>query len=355
MLLQDSGVPFPSNQHQLYIDNPAKSKTRHVRFGGRLYNGIWRIAKQIHREVLKPKRDSLVPKMSKNDSDPVRYVGQAILELRYSVLRDDLFTAAADSVQMKLAQSEEYCDTENYFFLSQRELLTWILNKWSNTMDDMKRTTEDDRLRVIGILFMEDMVEFIPYFLAGKDPANRLSLDEWTGKRNRAIHTVHMRFIDSDVVIDLPEEWLAPAAAEKIDSHYQKKNAPGFEEVYSTLNYNPNNLDRISLPWNKEELVPIISTSLFSYNAMMRLYTSGTGGGDGDPVVYSVWQNRGALTAVTYSSSRAKIYLSIIHIWDKNKSWPLTSPKGSVPDRVGVDDNTDILNWLGMPTNSFSA
>ena len=78
---------------------------------------------------------------------------------------------------------------------------------------------------------------------------------------------------------------------------------------------------------------------------MMSSYTTGTGGGDGNPVVSSVWQDRDALQSITYNKNKSlgKIYLSVVHIYDKSKGWPLTVVKGQVPEEFVADDNSSSV------------
>jgi hypothetical protein len=136
------------------------------------------------------------------------------------------------------------------------------------------------------------------------------------------------------VVVSMSNLWLTDAAREKVDSHY------GTEGVYDDLQFNPNNSVRIHMPWTKKESNAMVASVLVQYRKMMALYTKGTGGGDGDPVAYSVWQERDPLTAVTYSAkhSKGKIYLSVVHIMDKQFGFPLTIVKGSIPEDLVVDD-----------------
>jgi len=75
---------------------------------------------------------------------------------------------------MELATHDAmHCELEFVYFLSQRELLTWALGRWSPTMDDKKRATDDDRLRLLLIMFTEEMRPWIRYLLSAKDPNDR--------------------------------------------------------------------------------------------------------------------------------------------------------------------------------------
>ena len=294
-LLQDDGVSPRPDETEMFNDDRKKSRAKHIRFGDRLYPKIWQLSSCYYKAVLKKHRNEIVTKMSKNDSDNIKYLGQAIIEMRFRKGRGDLHSAAADHVQMELVTHDAmHCELEFVYFLSQRELLKWALGRWSPTMDDKKRATDDDRLRLLLIMFTEEMRPWIRYLLSAKDPNDRLELDAWTGKRNTAQHLLHTKGIDPDVVVSMPNLWTTDAARQKVDSHY------GTKGVYNALQFNPNNPARINMPWTKKESTAIVASVLVHYRKMMELYTKGTGGGDGDPVAYSVWQERDPHAAVTY-------------------------------------------------------
>ena len=50
------------------------------------------------------------------------------------------------------------------------------MNKWGNTEDVKKRATDDAKLRAIGILFLEDMRDYIQFVLSTKDPHDWMEL-----------------------------------------------------------------------------------------------------------------------------------------------------------------------------------
>ena len=173
--------------------------------------------------------------------------------------------------------------------------------------------------------------------LSNKDPKGRLELDAWTGKKNTAEHLLFVKSVDEEVEVTIPGVFLAEAAREKVDAHCGVG-------TYDGLRFNPNNQERIALPWTKKEVCAIFCKVVLDYRKMMYLYTKGTGGGDGDPVAYSVWEKRDALCAVTYSDGRTptKVHLSVVHCWDKEFGFPLTIVKGTVPAGSAVDDDNEV-------------
>jgi hypothetical protein len=147
----------------MFDNDPKKSKAKHIRFGDRLYPKIWQLSSSYYKTILRKHRDDMVPKMGKNHSDNIRYLGQAMIEMRFRKGRGDLHSAAADHVQMELAMHDEmHCKLEFLYFLSQRELLKWALDRWSLTMDDKKKATDDDRLRLLLIIFTEEISKCDP-------------------------------------------------------------------------------------------------------------------------------------------------------------------------------------------------
>ena len=168
--------------------NGKVSRPKHIFLGDRFYTKIWQISRDIYK-ILKLKRTDIVPNMSQNPTTPVRETGLAIISKRFTKGRGDLHSATnVYAKQMELAHSDKYQGLQRVSFLTQRELLSWCINKWSETERDKKRATDDDRLRAMGLLFLEDMRDFIRYMLVAKYPDGRLELDEWNGMRNSAWH-----------------------------------------------------------------------------------------------------------------------------------------------------------------------
>ena len=127
--------------------------------------------------------------MNKQPTKPTQEIAAWIFANCFSRGIDDLTSETNDTnSQLKYLRLSKYAKLEHVYFLNQRDLLHHCLEKWGRTMDDLMRTTEDDRLRAIGIIFMEDMCEYICYFLSSRDPqtahsGDRSHIDSWNGKR----------------------------------------------------------------------------------------------------------------------------------------------------------------------------
>ena len=97
-LLQDDGVSPRPNKTEMFNENPEKSRAKHIRLGDCLYPKIWQLSSCYYKTILKKHRDKIVTKIGKNDSDNIKYVGQAIIQMRFRKGRRDLHSAAADHV-----------------------------------------------------------------------------------------------------------------------------------------------------------------------------------------------------------------------------------------------------------------
>ena len=201
--------------------------------------------------------------------------------------------------------------------------------------------TNDDKLRVMGILFFEDIRDNIPFVMGLRDYSKnhnkRMHLYSWNGKKRSTLNTIHQWSIDSKVVVLLPEKWKEHIIKEKVDE------ALG-AGTYDSTKFNPNNRQRIKLPWEVKHVKAIILIVISEYNKIMYLYTKGTGGGNGDPTSYCIWQEREDVHFLHYSKTENFLYLTIAHMWDKKYQFPLTVIKDTLPSNVAIDDNMNNDN-----------
>lgn len=184
-LLQDHGVEFSEEEKADFEANPKKTRAKHIRHGDRLYPGIWQLAKQYHKDVLFANKEAIVPKLPSNPTNVVRDIGQFILSNRHTISKADIHSVTnVDASQKEYAiHSSEYESAVRVSFFAQRELLSHCIGKWGATEDDLKVPTDDDKLRIICLLFTEAMREKIELIVANKDPTNRLDLDAWKGQQ----------------------------------------------------------------------------------------------------------------------------------------------------------------------------
>lgn len=350
--LQDKGVEMSAAEKSRFLGNK-KNKRGTIKRGDRFYKDTHALAKNLHKHYKDNFLETILPNIRKNDSEAVHLLGRQLLEMRQTVAKADFHNVVTDTKQMDIARSDEFKDNATLSFLSQTEWLKWIMSKWGKNEEKEKEPTEDDQLRVVGILFSEDLREFIPHALsdvdpsakdpaqAGTDPSRRLRLDSWNSKRNWVFRTLRDKFVDPDVVVEVNQEWKSDEARRRIDERL------GVGE-YDQLNYNPNNQERIKLPWTEKEVQAILGKALLDYNNMMVFYKMNTGGGDGNPIVVAVWQDREPLDIVGYATRNNKegVHLTIIHLWDKQYDFPLTIVKETGAPGGGVDDDDEDYNDL---------
>ena len=177
-------------------------------------------------------------------------------------------------------------------------VLKFFLDMWSGgTLKEQMKPTDSNRVRAIGLLFQEDMREYIPYVLSGSDRSNRLAQNEWTGKRKLCYHLLSKRFVDEEYNATLPPKWSHENTKKKID---EKAAVVGKTWDQFNKEFNPNDPARISLPRTEACMKTIVGTTVSAYNLVMTDYTKNTGGGDGDDAAIVIWEEREEADIVNY-------------------------------------------------------
>eukprot|EP00985_Skeletonema_marinoi_P008476 scaffold3852_cov106-Skeletonema_marinoi.AAC.4 len=334
--LQDPGHLMNAQDRGTYFNNK-KKKSKNIKVADKFYPHLWQIGKALC-TLYRSKKETVFQKLPTNDTTVVHDIGDHIFKSRMKRSLADIHSfesVVTDSLQLILA--ENLIDEEYACFYSQRELLKWAVDKWANTIDDIKKATTDDKLRAVGIMFLDDMREYIPYLLSVKDPSGRLQLDEWSSKKRTATRQLFLRFIDTDYVIEVPARWLSEEAKTRTD----KFAGAG---AYDSLNFNLNNTERMEIAWTESEVHKIFSVAVLEYNTIMKGYTKNTGGGDGNELAVVTWEDREDLdiSGSTAKNGTADVHLTIVHLWDKAYEFPLTVTKGNVPDHLCVDDYVEF-------------
>jgi len=274
--LQDEGKEMTTKERDTYTGstkNNAKKKRFNIKHGSRFYSGIYDLAKNLHNHY--KDKSTLLPNIRQNDSEAVHMLGKQIILMRQTRNRGDIHSVVTDANQIDLSKTAEYNENQILSFLSQTELLKWVIEKWGKDDDKEMEATPDDFLRALGIMFTEDLREYIPYILTkdpkpnSNDPSTRMSLDSWTAKKNLVKRQLKLKFVDPDVVVTMDELWTSDEAREKIDERLG-------EGAYDSLNFNPNNPERIKLPWTEAQVWNHLSLALISYNKIMGNYKMNT-------------------------------------------------------------------------------
>lgn len=95
------------------------------------------------------------------------------------------------------------------------------------------------------------------------------------------------KFIDSEVKVNFPTKWYEDDSKLKLSA----KHGPDAWQTY-TSTLDPNDQQRIKLPWTKEHITTLLKTTVVEYNKVMNDYQKKTGGGDGDEVLFVSWDER---------------------------------------------------------------
>ena len=345
MWLQDTGTPMTAADKAKYNDDPKKShytKAKNHRHGDFFYPLLFKLTSALY-NLMKANQSVHFPKLPANKHPAQRLIFSSVLNLRFSRNMTILASGMSandgiDSFQFELAERNMDELGDNIYFLPQRSLVQEMSTTFGATMDYLKIPTSDDRLRVVFIMMDEEMRAGIPYFLQERDINDRMSLDEWNGKKRLYTHLLYNRFICLDTSVPFPAAWNTEETRTVINERVED----GF---FQSLSFNPANPSRVAVPWTKEDVLSMFKTTLKEYGEVMVEYTKGTGGGEGRPAAFAVWQDREPEDIVSYISSNSqatfkkKVYLTPVHMYDKQFSWILTPGKGEIPDGVGLDDD----------------
>ena len=348
-LLQDDGIPLSTEELEQWKNKPTKRKSSHITSSGRHYKQLYGLASKVY-DVYYAKNVYLFVNMLKNKSDCIHLIGKEIAKTRHSRPKADIHSLVVGEEFKQFVSQPEFNGRAIFHFVPQGQILKFFLEKWTgSTTEELMKPTDSDKLRVTGILFQEGMREFIPYLLKNGDKSKRLTLDEWNGKKRRAFVLFTQHFCDPDVKISLPSKWFEEITKTKIN---EKVGENAWEDL--TEQFDPNKPHRISLPRTEEHMKIIVGNVIREYNTVMEDYTKNTGGGDGDEALYVVWQEREDAAIVNYDRKiKGGVYLTIVHMWNKQFNFPLVTTKDPIPDACQVDDNSgDNISNLQSPSLS---
>jgi hypothetical protein len=249
----------------------------------------------------------------------------------------------------EFVSSAEYAACDGFYILTQTTMLEKFYQRYGGNESE-KRATTDDKVQVAGILITdEEMQENLPD-LTGKSLAgNRQSLDASKSRKLAGLAMLHRKFIDEEVVVKIPAKWTYESTKRSIN----EKLGDGVYEQHGT--FNANNRTRMQIPWSVKDVTAIFAKVDKEYKTAMDKYTMGTGGGSGANENFA-WQERDPTNVVTYSSGSQPclIYLSVMHMWDKEYSFPYVSVQDSMPADCAIDDDINFDTNLPDETNNHT-
>jgi len=155
--LQDAGEDVGQKIRTAIATGCNKKITRKIRVGYSAYPTIYQLAHGIHQLMLS-KKTQYFGKMPKNNTAPVHTIGEWIVGNRRIVGRGDFHTGA-DQEFLDLTNRPEHQEKQQFYFLSQKDVIRHFVGRWGETLKDALTPTIDDKLRVALLLFHEDLRE----------------------------------------------------------------------------------------------------------------------------------------------------------------------------------------------------
>lgn len=334
-LIQDEGTEMSEIEELSYSSRLAKpkKKTKNIAYGNRFYPLLYTLAAHLW-EVMDSHRLDFpnIPKGGSNKSTYIHDIGKEIAQEREERARADIHSIGDDGDEETCFDLMLASDKQKVFVLKQSALLSRMRNRYG-PLPESKKTTIDDKVRVMGVLFMSERLrDYLPDMLGKTRGGNRASIDASSARKRTGFRGLWMDFVDMEKIVVLPEEWTSADTQLTVDEHKED----GMYEQFGQ--FDPNNKNRIALAWTEKEVAAIFQSVISEYNPAMHNWMKGTGGGSGAPEDFSVWERRDPITFIDYSNQAARMYLSVVYIWDRKYHFLLVTQKDSVPDDLVIDD-----------------
>ena len=224
-----------------------------------------------------------------------------------------------------------------FYSLSQKGIFDVLRSRYGESLATTMKITVDDKIRVAGLVITKaPLREYLPDLTGRSRGGDRQALDASRSRRNAGLSLLHANFIDKTMTVEIPAKWFEDETKHKIDEFMG-------EGTYNDHGgFNPNNQSRIALPWTVKDTTAIFNKLDKEYHTTMDKYTMGTGGGPGDDANFAAWQQRDECNVVHYTNQSAHIYLSVVHIWDKQFGFPFVSFKDPLPLECAIDSSFDV-------------
>jgi hypothetical protein len=327
--VQDIGTAVPG----CHVGKKAKQKQGHFLWSNTHYQGIYNISNLMY--LLYQSRPEVFAKLPQNKTIQVRRIATWIIESRQRKARADIHSVTSPSILPSIQRSDP--GKTHFYILEQAEVLRKGLTCWcGETLEEKQRPTDNDRLRIMGILFSEDFREDIPVLLQ-KSFDRRLELDSAKQKKNEIFQRVMNAFADEEFVVTHPTKWELDSTKDRIG-----------HDIWTM--YDPNDMERIQVPRLRKHMEVMFGTTLIAYNAIMEIYTKGTGGGDGHDASYVNWREREDYTFADYDSRSMSQYLSWVFMYDKQHGFLLVVSKGPLPTDASIEDGSRMTTSSGRST-----
>lgn len=263
--------------------------------------------------------------------------------------RADIHSMGAGSdLVMDMINEEKYRSTEKFYVLSQDDVFKHLFEKYGPKESTTNEYTVDDFVRVMGVVFNDELLRsYLPDMVGSTKNGNRNEIDGSRPGARSGFRRMWDRFRDEEVVVTLPKLWGTKESIARLELR-----TPGAFEQHGR--FNPNNLQRISLAWLEKDVISLFRHVLSLYNQCMQFYTMGTGGGPGYPENFNNWQVRDSEWVAMYlNDQKCNLFLTVIHMWDKQHQFPMVKIVCSVPPESQIDDCIDGDVSFGQGEDGF--
>ena len=260
-------------------------------------------------------------------------IGGTIAAKHVSLNRSELHSGTNQGFG-DLIESDKYSQRSSFYILSPTTAIEIMLGRYG--ADIAKKIHTDDKVRIAGILIMDsEMREFLPDLTGRSRGGSRQSLDASRPRRSAGLIMLHHKFIDEEVTITLPNRWNSQGCIERINSLMG-------DDVFSEHGtFNPNNLQHMRMAWMEKEVTSIFTRLEKEYCNAMDKWTCGTGGGSGAAENFVGWDEADETGVVMYTGQGGQpslVYLSCVHMWDREFGYPFVSVRDPLPTDCAIDD-----------------
>jgi hypothetical protein len=196
---------------------------------------------------------------------------------------------------------------------------------------------------------MRDKIPYLKKTVPSTNKCNsRLLLDEFKQQKRLTMNLLKNKFIDMEEKVDFPEKWHDASTKEKLD----EKHGDGAWERF-TKEMDPNKKERIELDWTQDHIEVLMKHVVMEYNKVMFDYQKNTGGGSGDEALFVDWEEREDTRFFDYDHKiKNNVYLTAIHMYDKQFGFPLTLKVDTIYHGFAIDDDDTTQKTTSTRTSS---
>ena len=219
---------------------------------------------------------------SKNLSKTYHNIGKWVHARPILINRADIHSMGNDSAWI-IAKTEsiEYKSRNKFYHLYQNTLFLHLFQKFGPKEVTTSEYTVDDYVCVMGVAFNDHTIrEYLPDMIGKTKGGNRSDVDGSRPGMRAGFRLLFHRFVDDEVHFLLLPEWGSAESIAQIDS------ICGLGTFQQHGTFNPNNLQRIGLPWDKPTMRALFLHVMNLYNKCIEKC------GSGYPENFNDWQAR---------------------------------------------------------------